>query len=69
MKNTGKYSFEFRDVCRLVSDNHKFNRGLHTFNHYKDLSVVDVNGYKREVLGPFTDWLNVLIKRFVLKVR
>ena len=57
VKRMGGYNFEFKDVCRVESNNAKFNRGLHTLNHYKGLTVVDVNGYKRKFLGRLTDIL------------
>ena len=63
VKRTGKSSFEFNDVIRLESNNPKYCRGLHTFNHYKDLTVVDVYGYRKRHLGKMTDSLLRLIKR------
>ena len=39
----------FKDIRRIESSNPKFTTGCHTFNTYKDLSVVDVRGWRRPV--------------------
>lgn len=41
--------FCFKDIRRIESSNPKYSTGCHTFNNYKDLSVVDVRGWRRPV--------------------
>lgn len=40
-------SFIFEDVRRIVSTNKEYTTGCHTFNNYKDLTVIDVHGWRR----------------------
>lgn len=37
---------QFKNIRKLCSNNKKFQRGLHTFNTYKGLTVIDVKGYR-----------------------
>ena len=39
-------SLTFKDICRIESTHPSYTTGCHTFNHYKDLSVIDVHGYR-----------------------
>ena len=45
VENNGD-DFTFLDVRRIESTNPKFTTGCHTFNNYRDLTVVDVHGYR-----------------------
>lgn len=45
----GKY--HFHDVRRIISTHKRFTTGCHTLNHFKDLIVVDVHGYRRPFLA------------------
>lgn len=38
--------FNFVDICRIESNNSKYNIGCHTFNHYRGYTVIDAKGYK-----------------------
>lgn len=40
-------AFEFKNVCRIEHTYKNYRLGCHTFNNYKGLSVIDVNGYRR----------------------
>ena len=42
-------AFCFRDIRRIESTNPQYNTGCHTFNNYRDLTVVDVRGWRRPV--------------------
>lgn len=37
---------QFKNIRKLCSNDKKFQRGLHTFNIYKGLTVIDVKGYR-----------------------
>lgn len=54
--------YTFTDVRRIESTNPNHKRGCHTFNSYKDLTVVDVNGYRWGVIGTLTDMVKELFK-------
>lgn len=41
----------FKDVRTLLSPDSEYERGLHTFNVYKDTIVIDVKGYRYPVFG------------------
>lgn len=47
--------FAFTDVRRLTTTHPSYTTGLHTFNHYKGLTVIDVHGWRHawaeKVLG------------------
>lgn len=58
-------SFFFKDIFTIKSTNPSFQRGCHTLNSYKNLTVVDVFGYKRRILGPLSDTIYAIIKRIV----
>ena len=54
----------FHDVRRIKSTSWKYITGLHTFNHYKGITVIDVHGYRNPVLG----WLfKTLTPKWLLK--
>lgn len=42
--NNGKIGF--KNIRKLCSNNKEFQRGLHTFNMYKGMIVIDVKGYR-----------------------
>lgn len=43
--------FSFKTIRRFEPSSPKYNLGIHTFNHYKGLSVVDGYGYDRPLLA------------------
>lgn len=45
-----KEGWKFNEIRRIYSPNPYMNLGLHTFNTYKDLIVVDACGYRRAKL-------------------
>lgn len=53
-------NFQFKNIRKLCSNDKKFQRGLHTFNMYKGLTVIDVKGYRHpkiaRVLKCIRDW-------------
>ena len=55
--------FCFRDVRRIESSNPQYTTGCHTFNNYKDLSGVDVRGWRRPVGVIVLLWIKKIIKR------
>lgn len=58
----GKWNFV--DVNSFYPDTFKYNQGIHTFNHYKGLIVVDARGYRNPVIGRILTFLfKILGKR------
>ena len=55
----GKWSFE--DVNSFYPNTFKYNHGVHTFNNYKGLIVIDVRGYRNPVMGRVLTFLFKLI--------
>ncbi len=47
--NNGDYIFE--NIRRIDSSHPSYNLGCHTFNHYKGITVIDVNGYRRPIIA------------------
>lgn len=45
----GKWSFY--DVNSIYPNSFLLNQGIHTFNHYKGLIVVDGRGYRKPIIG------------------
>lgn len=41
----------FKEIRRLYSSNKRFDIGLHTFNNYKGVTVIDVKGFENYHLG------------------
>ncbi len=55
----GKWVFE--DVNSFYPNTFKYNQGLHTFNNYKGLIVIDARGFRNPILGRFLTLLFKLI--------
>lgn len=51
--------FTFRTIRRFEPTSKKYNLGIHTFNHYKGVSVIDGYGYDHPMLSRF---LNMLMR-------
>ena len=47
VEQTDEYTFSFKDVARIESDNKFYKLGCHTLNFYKGIAVVDAHGYRR----------------------
>lgn len=45
----GKWIFE--DVNSIYPNTFKYNQGVHTFNNYKGLIVIDARGYRNPIIG------------------
>lgn len=43
----------FKNISKLFSTDKEFQRGLHTFNMYKGLTVIDVKGYRFPIIAKF----------------
>ena len=57
-------NLKFHDVRRIKSTSWKYITGLHTLNHYKGITVIDVHGYRYPILG----WLfKTLTPKWFLK--
>lgn len=54
--------FTFTDVCRITSTHPRFTTGCHTFNNYKDLTVLDVHGYRRPNLVGIVNTVKRLLR-------
>lgn len=50
--------FHFEEIYRYHSTHPKYNIGAHTFNVYKEMAVIDVKGYRHNLLGRF--WNNMI---------
>lgn len=55
----GKWVFE--DVNRFYPNTFKYNQGLHTFNNYKGLIVIDARGYRNPIMGRLLTYLFKII--------
>lgn len=51
----GEWTFE--DVRRITSPHPILKTGCHTFNHYKELIVIDAKGYRYPFVGKFLETL------------
>ena len=55
----GEWTFE--DVNSVYPNTFKYNQGVHTFNHYKGLIVVDARGFRNPIMGRVLTFLFKLI--------
>lgn len=55
-------SFLFKEICRLYSSHKLMKDGLHTFNTYKGVHVIDVNGCKHPYIKKIFDSLYICYK-------
>lgn len=54
----------FEDTNCIYPNSFKYNRGIHTFNNYKGLIVIDARGYRNPVVGRvLTFFLNLIGKK------
>lgn len=60
-----QHGFHFCDVRSFYPDSWVYNMGYHTFNHYKELTVVDAHGYRFLLLGRFLEMLSGIARRFM----
>ena len=51
----------FEDVNSFYPNTFKYNQGIHTFNHYKGLIVIDARGYRNPLIGRVLTFLLKLI--------
>lgn len=51
---------QFKNIRKLCSNDKEFQRGLHTFNMYKGITVIDVKGYRYPKLAMFLKTLRSL---------
>lgn len=58
--------FSFHEINTINAAYKSYQLGCHTFNHYKGLIVIDVNGYRRPFLAK-TVGVIMRIVRFVIK--
>ncbi len=54
----------FTNVNSLYPNTFRYNQGVHTFNHYKGLIVVDARGYRNPLIGRFLTLLMPCLKYF-----
>lgn len=54
--------WNFREIHRYYSSNKKYPLGIHTFNHYKDVIVVDAVGYWYPRLAKVLVGLKIIVK-------
>lgn len=52
----------FNNIRKLCSNDKEYQRGLHTFNVYKGLIVIDVKGYRYPKIAIFLRFLRALFK-------
>lgn len=52
---------KLEEVARMYSPNPRFEIGMHTFNTYAGISVIDVKGYKHPIVGRLVSKLRWLI--------
>ena len=57
----------FKNVRKLISDDKEFNRGLHTFNRFKGLTVIDVKGYRYSQIARFLKMIRLLCDKLFIK--
>lgn len=55
----GKWNFE--NVNSFYPNTFKYNQGVHTFNNYKGLIVIDARGYRNPIMGRILTFLFKLI--------
>lgn len=54
----------FKNINYLYPKTFKYNQGIHTFNSYKDLIVIDARGYRNPIIGRIiTFFFNLLGKK------
>lgn len=57
----GKWKFD--DVNSYYPNSFKYNQGVHTFNHYKGLTVIDARGYRNPIIGRVLTFIFNMIGR------
>lgn len=55
--------WQFTDVNSFYPQSFRLNQGIHTFNHYNGLIVVDGRGYRHPILGRIVNHILNIIRR------
>lgn len=55
-------TLQFKNIRRIESTHSIYNEGLHTFNFYKNLIVIDAKGYKHPIAHKLYEFLKNIIK-------
>ncbi|MEA5005232.1 MAG: hypothetical protein VB022_02350 [Rikenellaceae bacterium] len=55
--------FVVEEICRLYNKSIKYGLGIHTFNTFQDIAVVDVMGYKYPIFGRLINKIYTITKR------
>lgn len=53
----------FENVNSIYPNTFRYNQGIHSFNHYKDLVVVDARGYRNSIIGRLISYIFKILGR------
>ena len=56
--------FKIKELKRIYSKSIRYGQGMHTFNTFGDIAVIDVLGYKYIILGRIYSCLRIFVKYF-----
>lgn len=56
-------TWQFEEVNSIYPSTFRYNLGIHTFNNYKELIVIDARGYRNPIMGRILTFLFKLIGR------
>lgn len=57
----GGNTWTFENVNSFYPTTYRYNQGVHTFNNYKGLIVIDARGYRKQIIGRLLSFVFKLI--------
>lgn len=61
--------FSFKEIYRFKSPHRKYSIGAHTYNTYNGMAVIDVKGYRYDVMGRILYYIYQLLVLLAIKKR
>lgn len=61
--------FYFTEQWRLTSPHKSYHLGIHTYNQYEGIGIVDVKGYRNKIIGPLFRYINISLVKLHIKSR
>lgn len=59
--------FSFNEISRFFSNHPKFKNGIHTYNEFNGLGIVDFKGYRNQFVGSFYNLIHVFLVKLGIK--
>jgi len=56
-------TFDFKEIKRFFPNSWKYNLGMHTFDSFQNIGVIDGRGYRNPIIGHLINFVRTLITK------